>query len=82
MWNNPSVHYESVLLSLVNKDADWPVAEQNKVGQESQTENAGKEKGRGVCSRQQMQREARWTCCTEKRYQATWQTIDKKYVLI
>ena len=26
--------------------------------------------------------EARWTCLTEKRYQATWQSRDKKYELV
>ena len=29
-----------------NKEADWPIAEQDKVRQESQIENARKEKGR------------------------------------
>ena len=49
-----------------NKEADGPIAEQDKVRQESQTENAGKKKGR-VRSHQKMQREARWACHTEKR---------------
>ena len=30
----------------LNKETDWPIAEQNKVRQESQTENDGKKRGR------------------------------------
>lgn len=31
LWNNPSVHFEYVLSSLVNKEANWPIGRQDKV---------------------------------------------------
>lgn len=31
-----------------NKQADWPIAEQNEVRQRNQTENAGNKKGRVI----------------------------------
>ena len=46
LWNNPSVHCEYVLFSLVNKEADWPIARQDQVRQDNQTENAEWKKGR------------------------------------
>lgn len=60
----------------LNKEADWPIAELNKVKRESQTENTGKEKS-GVWSPQQRDREASWSCCTEKRYQPIWRVHKK-----
>ena len=41
------VHCKYVLLSLVNKKADWPIARQAEVRRESQTEDSRKKKGRG-----------------------------------
>ena len=38
--------YEYVLLSLVNKEADWPIARQDKVRRDNQTEDTGMKKGR------------------------------------
>ena len=32
LWNNPSVHCEYILLFLVSKEADWPVAGQKEIG--------------------------------------------------
>lgn len=55
----------------LNKEDDWSIVKQDKVRRESQTEDAGKEKG-GVWSPKQIQREAKWSCCTEKGYRATW----------
>ena len=48
-----------------NKEADWSMAEQDMVRQESQTENAGRKKGGagGVCT--ERQRKARRACCAE-----------------
>ena len=37
LWNNPSVQCEYVLFSLVNKEADWPIARQVKIRQANQT---------------------------------------------
>ena len=42
---------------MVNKEADWPIAEKDKVRQESQTEKAGRKKG-GVGSGQPHTEEA------------------------
>ena len=41
LWNNPSVHCEYVLFSLVNKEADWPIARRDKVRWDNQTEDTG-----------------------------------------
>ena len=45
LWNNPSVHCEYALLSLVNKEADWPIARQDKVRWDNQTEDTGMKNG-------------------------------------
>ena len=45
LWNNPSVHCEHVLLSLVSKESDWPITSQDKVRQDNQTEDTGMKKG-------------------------------------
>ena len=33
LWNNPSVHCKYILLLLVNKEDNWPIAMQDKVGE-------------------------------------------------
>ena len=51
LWNNPSVHCVNMCsYDWFNKQAGWPIAEQNKVRQEGQTETDGMRKGgvRGV----------------------------------
>lgn len=45
LWENYSVHCEYVLLSLVNKEAYWPIARQGKVRWVNQTEDARMKKG-------------------------------------
>ena len=46
LWDNPSVHCEYVLLSLANKKKTvWPIARQDKVRWDKQTEDAGIKKG-------------------------------------
>ena len=65
----------------LNNEDDWPIPEQDKVRQESQTHTAGRKKG-GVRSFQQIQREARRAWCTETRYQPMRHSTDKKYGLI
>ena len=40
LWNNPSVYSLYIYhCDWFNKQANWPIAEQDKVKQESQTEN-------------------------------------------
>ena len=47
LWNNPSVHCVNMCCyDWFDKQADGPVVEQDKVRQESQTENDGMKKGR------------------------------------
>ena len=46
LWNNLSIGCEYVLLLLLNKKADWPMARQNKARWESQTKNTEGKKGR------------------------------------
>lgn len=48
----------------LNQEADWPIAEINKVRWESQIENVGKEKGRvrGVTSQAQREKEMNVPC--------------------
>lgn len=56
LWNNPSVHYVNICCyDRFNKQADWSIAEQDKVRWESQTENNRMRKGevRGVTSQTQ-----------------------------
>lgn len=67
------------LLDWFNKEANQPIAEQD-VRWESQIENAGRKKD-GARQSPEMQREARWAYCIEKRYQATWQSTVKKHWL-
>lgn len=40
----PSLHCEYVLLSLINKAVDWPIARQDRVRQDKQTEDTGMKK--------------------------------------
>lgn len=56
LWNCPSVHsVNKCPYDWFNKQADWPVAEQDKVRWESQTETDGKRKGgvRGIANQTQ-----------------------------
>lgn len=47
LWNNPSAHRVGIChYDWFNKQAEWPIAEQDKVRQDSQTENDGMRKGR------------------------------------
>lgn len=46
LWNNPCVYCEYLLLSLVNKEADWPRGRQIKFRQYNQTKDIGTKKDR------------------------------------
>lgn len=66
LWNNSFVHCEDLCCcDWFNKEADWPIVEQDKVRWEGQTENAWRKKGR-VSSQQKTQGEAGWACCAEE----------------
>lgn len=41
----PSLHCEYGLLSLINKAVDWPIARQDRVRQDKQTEDTGMKRG-------------------------------------
>lgn len=46
LWNNPSIHCVNLCrYDWFHKQADWPIAEQDKVSQECQTKNYGMRKG-------------------------------------
>ena len=46
LWNNPSVYCANIChYDWFNKHVDWPIAEQDKHRQESQTDNDGMRKG-------------------------------------
>lgn len=57
--NNLSVLYEYTLLSLINKEADWPIARRDKVRQDNQTEDTGMKKD-GAGELPADTEEARW----------------------
>ena len=64
---------------MFNKEADWPIARQDRVRERAKWRMLGRR--RSQRNHEQMQRESRWAYHTEKRYQVTWQSIDKKYGL-
>ena len=53
LWNNPLYIVKICGCDWFNKEAEWQIAEQDKVWRKSQTKNHGKKKGgvRGVASR-------------------------------
>lgn len=77
--NNSSVHCENSLLSLINKEADWPIKRKDKVRQDNQTEairiKRGRERGQSADAESEMSTQDG----TKKRYQAMRQSIDNKY---
>ena len=46
LWNNPSVHCDYILLSLDNKDADWPIIVKYYTQRDIHIEDTGIKKGR------------------------------------
>ena len=71
MWDNTCVNggVNVGCWDWFSKEADWLVAELDKVRWASQSKNVGMMKGE-VGSHQRTPREARWACCAEKGYQA------------
>lgn len=71
MWDNTCVNGGVTIgcWDWFSKEADWLVAELDKVRWASQSENVGMMKGE-VGSHQRTPREARWACYVEKGYQA------------
>lgn len=58
LWDNPSAHCVHIhLYDWFKKQTDWPIAEQDKVGWESQIENDRMRKGRVRRVARQMENE-------------------------
>ena len=73
MWN--PLHCTNICLcDWLDKEADWPIAEQDKVRRRAKQKILGR---RSQKNSEQTQRETRWACHTEERYQAMWQSVDK-----
>lgn len=81
LWNNPSGYCEYFLLTLVNKDADWPIARQDEVGQDNQTEDTEMKRG-GVKGVSRRCREKQDEHAILRKGTNSWQNLDSKYRLI
>ena len=64
---------------MVTKKAGLFITRQDKFRRDKESGDTAMKRGR--VSDTDTER-ARWVCHIEKRYQATWQSIDKKYGLI